>query len=570
MTQWKPMGDAEVEPQDIAGILSLLASNRGMSPDSMPEFYSASLSSLSGPSVLGPGVEKAASILASNRLGNFAIIGDYDADGILSSAIIEMTIRRLGGSCKTFIPSRWSQGYGLNKKTVGAFLDGLGGKIPDALFVLDCGSSSEDQVVRLKSAGIKNILVIDHHIIDGSNETKSADAHVNWRRFGSANGYCAAGEAFQVARRACEIVGVAWKWLLPFAAIATVGDVVPVSGDNRIIIRNGIDAEMVMGLASVGLQSIIMKRCRGMASQKSVAFYVVPRINAAGRMGDPKRAFDFVMEENQTEATRLMAIVELANDERKVLQDRIFRQGVGMLDKKEPPAFVFLHHPEWSIGVCGISCSEMVEKYGVPTMMFGTHEGKIRGSGRSVPGVDIKAVLDGCGGLEVFEGYGGHEMACGATIKGGMFAEAQRRFGESLSKLCAGKRYVHEQSFEFEIPPKLIVKELGDALMDTFYPYCPTSNPEPVFRLKGATVRSVLKDEFRAFVKMAVEVEKDGSMVDLPMSAFLKEGVDDALSTKEGDLVDLYFSFPQEKAFDDEYGDGKYQLELVDIKRAIQ
>jgi single-stranded DNA-specific DHH superfamily exonuclease len=94
--------------------------------------------------------------------------------------------------------------------------------------------------------------------------------------------------------------------------------------------------------------------------------------------------------------------------------------------------------------------------------------------------VDIKAVLDGCGGKEVFERYGGHEMACGATVRGGMFGEAQRRFGKSLAKQCGGKRFVHQNRYDADLAPRMVVKELGDALMKTLYPYCAASNPEPV------------------------------------------------------------------------------------------
>jgi single-stranded-DNA-specific exonuclease len=442
--------------------------------------------------------------------------------------------------------------------------------MPEVLFVLDCGSSSEDQIAKLKAAGIGKIAVIDHHILALDNVTRSADAHVNWRAFGGAEGYCAAGECFQVARLACMKAGTGWEWLLPLAAMATVGDVVPVSGDNRIIVRRGLDAFQAVADVSVGLHALIMKRCHGTFSQKSVAFGVVPRINAAGRMGDPRRAFEFVMAEDQIEAVRLMAVVDEANEERKSLQDAIFRKGIRMLGGQDArPPFVFLHDPEWSLGICGISCSEMVEKYGVPAMMFGTHEGRIRGSGRSVPGVNLRAILDECGG-EVFERYGGHEMACGAVVRGGMFGEAKRRFGSAMSRLGLLTQQSRARTCDFDLPPGLSTRDMGDALMETFYPYCQSSNPEPVFRIPGATIKSAYKEELRSYVRLSVEIEQGGESVGLPLSAFLKEGIDDGiLSLAEGDAADFYFSFPQEAGGVEweGYDDCEYQLELVDVER---
>jgi single-stranded-DNA-specific exonuclease len=285
-------------------------------------------------------------------------------------------------------------------------------------------------------------------------------------------------------------------------------------------------------------------------------------------MGNPQRAFDLITERDVNITMQRMVEVEVANDARKVLQDRIFKQGVEMLGGKDAtPPFIFLHNSEWNTGICGISCSEMVEQFGVPAMMFGTYDGKIRGSGRSIPGINIKAVLDGCGD-GVFEKYGGHEMACGATIKGGMFGEAKKRFGESLAKLCNGVEVSHSRTYDMDLPINLVVKELGDVLMDIFYPYCQYSNPEPIFKLKDVTVTSSWRDEFKSFVYLSLKVEKDGTKISIPISAFLKEGVDDdVLAIKEGDLIDVYFSFPQEKWFNDDYGNREYRLELVDVVR---
>lgn len=199
-------------------------------------------------------------------------------------------------------------------------------------------------------------------------------------------------------------------------------------------------------------------------------------------------------------------------------------------------------------------------------MMFGSYGDKVRGSGRSIPGVNIKAILDECG-EEVFERWGGHEMACGATVRGGMFREAAKRFNNAVAKLGAIKSVQHTMEFDADIPVSSITSDLGDLLLETIYPYCPTSNPEPVFRIQNASVCDVKKSKFKSLTRMSLVVKKDGVTIPYPMSSFIRHGVDDdKLNIAEGYVVDAYFSFPQTTGTAEGFGDSGYNLELVDIK----
>lgn len=549
------------------GIVACLMASRGISPDDMA-FRSASLSSLSDPLLLGPGADAAASMLGGCRGKDVAVVGDYDADGISASVIAKRTVAMLGGRCSVFLPSRWVHGYGLNDATVAAILSRFSWRKPDMMLVLDCGSSSEKHVAALRSAGVGRIAVIDHHIIDPATATRSADAHVNWRASGHATQLCAAGETMQVCRLSLSRAGLPWEWMLPFAALATVGDAVGVTGDNRVIVRNGADYNRMTDSGSLGLSFLAMKRCRGGVSQKALAFYVVPRINAAGRMDSPDLALEFLLEDDSERAARLLSSIEAVNDERKAVQDRIIRAGVGLVGRDGgQPSFVFLHDPSWNIGVVGISCSQMVERYGVPAMMFGTHGGKVKGSGRSIPGMNIKAILDECGG-EVFERWGGHEMACGAVVRGGMFAEARSRFEAAVVRAGGGVAKVHDPEYDFDIPPRAVTRELGNALLETMYPYCQSSNPEPVFRVPGAEVRDVVLSKRGVWRHMEILASKDGERIPIRMATFVRSGIeDDVTELKEGDVADLYFSYPQVAHSEFGFGDDEYALELVDAVR---
>lgn len=567
MAKWKKRVESEKLGDTHSQILAGLMSMRGISPFDL-EFLSASLDDLSDPKTLGDDVVKAADLMLFCNGKFAAVIGDYDADGIMSSALVKRSIEILGGSCDVFLPSRWKHGYGLNEKTVKDFILQFSDRMPDVLFVVDCGSSSEEYIVELQKSGVGKVVVIDHHIVDSAKQSKSADAHVNWRLSGTSLNLCAAGEVFQVARLAFMKAGLDWMWMLPFAAIATVGDSVPLTLDNRIIIKNGADYYEIQKMGSPGLCALASQRCKDGISQKSLAFYVVPRINAAGRISDPDVALKFILEKNPATALAFMNLIETFNTNRKEIQNDILHEGIEAVGGQDAqPKFVFLHQPNWNVGVCGISCSQMVEKYGVPAMMFGTYNGKIRGSGRSIPGVNIKAVLDMCGS-DVFERYGGHEMACGAVVRDGMLEEAKNRFGENLLHIVNGKHEVHVKSYDYDLKPESVVPELGNVLFESLYPYCPDSNPEPIFKISGATVVDIKIAHYQIYSRISLSIGKNGKLVGLPLVTFLKSGVDDdIMAIKNGDVADFYFSFPQKHFSGSEFLNGEYILDLIDVDR---
>jgi len=567
MLDWKKRVDVEATGSAPIQILNGLMKARGIDPFDI-SFLSSSLADLSDPMTLGEGASVAADLMIACKGKRAAVIGDYDADGIISSTLVKLTIEKLGGHCDVFLPSRWKHGYGLNEKTVKAFIARFSQNMPETLFIVDCGSSSEDYIIQLRKAGIKKIAVIDHHIINPEQESKSIEAHVNWRLCGTACDLCAAGEVFQVARLALMRAKLHWAWTLAFAAIATVGDSVAMTKDNRIIVKNGADYSKIQMSGSPGLCALALNRCQGGVSQKNLAFYVVPRINAIGRISAPDIALKFLIEKDPINASSLLDTIETANTNRKAIQEDIFKRGIAKIGGQDvEPPFVFLHEPDWNIGICGISCSQMVEKYGVPAMMFGTYEGKIKGSGRSVPGVNLKSILDQCGS-DVFERYGGHEMACGATVRDGMFEEAKKRFGEILSKVLRGKPSVVVPVYDLDIKPESVTIELGNTLFEYLYPYCPDSNPEPVFRISQAKVTKIKLNKYKVYSKLEIEIEKDGKPVTLAMSKFLKIGVNDGIAgIKNGEIADFYFSFPQKTFYSSEFFKDQYILELVDIGR---
>jgi single-stranded-DNA-specific exonuclease len=393
-------------------LISRLLSQRGVTADKARAFLDASPAYLSPVSSLH-GIRKATTIMLKGSLvgESVAVIGDYDVDGVLSTAMMKSICDDLHMPFRAFLPSRFDHGYGLNNRTVTSFLEQCGSTLPDILVTCDCGTSSEKWVKHLKQAGIGKILVIDHHIVEEQSLSLSADAVVNWRLGGSE--MCAAGHVFFLARALKEAAAeVNVDALAAYAAVATIADVTPIKGDNRIIVRNGL--KMFQDSTSVGL-SMLAAKCEldhRNISQEDVSFKIAPRINAPGRMSHCNLSYDLVTETDYATAMEKANEIESINMNRRAVQQKIEEDCVGMIGEGFTGNGILVMDKAWHTGVIGIVAAGIARRYGVPCILMGEMNGEIKGSGRSIPGVNIKAIMDRC--CHMFEGYGGHEAAAGS------------------------------------------------------------------------------------------------------------------------------------------------------------
>jgi single-stranded-DNA-specific exonuclease len=540
-------------------IASVLLSSRNI--QDLDVFLSPSFKGMSDPSSIS-GCDKTAEMFASaiSNKWKVAVIGDYDVDGVVSASMLKMFFNAFKTECYVFLPHRIDHGYGLNAKTIKAFLTQCP-FVPDLVIASDCGTSSEKEIVQLKEAGIKAVAVIDHHKPNDGMFSNSADVVMNWRLSSGAQETCTAGQIFHLARRFSNGYLNGKKMpkelsaFLPMAAVAIVADVMPISGDNRIVVRKGLERIRSSPVGMVALAEKCGMTAEGSISQKDVAFRMAPRINAAGRIGSPVDAFDLVMEDDPIAASAHVESLTAWNKERRGMQKDIEKQAIEQARASGFKNGIMVYSQDWHVGVVGIVASKVVEEFGVPAIVIGETEGKRKGSARSVQGVNVKAVMDSCS--KVFEAYGGHEMAAGCTLNKDFYETAAFEFDAA----CAAwyKEHGRPEStryYDMDLDILDLNVSTAEALKETLYPYCSVLNPEPIFRMSSVLITRFDQKSGDGWVRTSFRCNKDGRESGLRFVTF-DANIDESI---EGKKADIYFSFGQNTT-----GDWPPDLEVVDI-----
>ncbi|MBL9135241.1 MAG: single-stranded-DNA-specific exonuclease RecJ [Verrucomicrobiales bacterium] len=350
------------------------------------------------------------------------IYGDYDVDGVTSTALLLETLEILGWRVARFLPNRRDEGYGLShdgvENCLGQFPVGL-------LLAVDCGSTAVEAIRQLGARGV-DVVVLDHHQI--ANPPPTAKALVNPRVGGDrAHGteLCSVGLSFKLAhalvKRGRELQWPAalsfdLKTLLDLVALGTIADLVPLRAENRILVRAGLD-----GLNTTqrpGLQALCeVAQITQTIGGYEVGFLLAPRLNAAGRLEDACEALDLLLAEDYASATRIAQSLDSRNRQRQQIEKVMAEQVIGSLDARfDPERDLVIVEGEglWHIGVVGIVASRVLQRYYRPTIIMGGDGASWRGSGRSIEGFDLAAALRECDGLLLR--HGGHAMAAGLSI----------------------------------------------------------------------------------------------------------------------------------------------------------
>lgn len=540
-------------------IASLLLSSRNVGD--LDSFTSPKFNGLSDPSSIF-GCSEMAELFARaiREKWKIAVIGDYDVDGVVSAAMLEIFFKAFGVETHIFLPHRIEHGYGLNKRTMDSFLTDCDFK-PDLVIAADCGTSSEDEIKKLKDSGVPMVAVIDHHKPNDGMFSKSADVVMNWR-LGSGEETCTAGQIFHLARRyskkhllAGEKMPEDLSKFLPMAAIAIVADIMPITGDNRIIVRKGLER---MSSAPVGLRALAEKcgMVNGAITQKDVSFRLAPKINAAGRIDSPVGAFSLIMENDEGEAESHVEVLTNWNKERQIIQKKISKEAIEQAKKSGFKNGILVHNPDWHIGVVGIVASKIVEEFGVPAIVIGESEGKRKGSARSVQGVSVKTVMDDCS--EIFEAYGGHDMAAGCTLHKDFYDAAAEAFDASCARWYEEKgRPDTSKKYDMELDIQDLNLTTAKALKETLYPYCDACNPEPVFKVSNVEFSRIDTREGDNWRRTNFRCRKNCIESDLRFVTFSSD-YDEFFDKPQN--VDIYFSFGQNVS-----GDWPPDLEILDI-----
>jgi single-stranded-DNA-specific exonuclease len=433
--------------------------NRGIvTTEAADAFLDPRLKSLSDPMIL-PDIRLAIDrlFLARQRNEPLVIFGDYDVDGVTSTAILTEAFTALGWQCSQYLPHRRDEGYGLSQAGVENCL----ARHPTSLLLaVDCGSTAVDPIAWLNSRGV-DVLVLDHHQL--SDPLPPALALVNpLRSLDAASApFCSAGLAFKLAHalvkhgRESGLAGFETynlKPLLDLVALGTVADLVPLIGENRILVHAGL--ERLDGTSRVGLQALKrVSRTRSPMGVYEVGFQLGPRLNAAGRLETAEDALRLLLCDREAEAQSLAEVLDLQNRERQEVEKRIAQEaGERVRNRFDPQRDLVIVEGDssWHIGVVGIVASRVLREFHRPTLILGGDGTLWRGSGRSVSGFDLAGALRDCSDL--LEKHGGHAMAAGLSIDPARLEAFRQRINDLARERLRPEHLQPEVRIDASIP----------------------------------------------------------------------------------------------------------------------
>lgn len=426
---------------------------------------------------------------AFSQKETIAIHGDYDVDGVVSTAILKRILTSLGGKVIHFIPNRFNDGYGLQSAGI-RHLHGLGA---DVIITVDCGVRSAKAAVEAKRLNI-DLIVTDHHEPD--KHLPAAFAVINPRRKDCSypdKDLAGVGVTFKLVQALC-IRSNKEHWLpsvLKLASIGTLADVVPLRGENRVISKIGL-AELASGTHSQGIDLLLKTSglTQNTLSSDDVTFRIAPRINAAGRMSSAGTALDLLLARDTDSSKTTLALakkLEADNDLRKQTEATTVKSATQLINDEDASnngRALVVWGRDWHKGVIGIVAARLVDHYDRPAIVFSVGDDLAHGSARSVPGFDVLSSLQRC--RDILSTFGGHKSAAGLTIKPENLMEFRRRFVGDANELLTDKALrpplTIDGGLEFEEIGPQLVQELKR--LEPFG----NANPRPIFHTSPVRV----------------------------------------------------------------------------------
>lgn len=423
---------------------------------------------------------------AMRQRERIAVYGDYDADGVTSTAMVYTFLADKGFPVTYYIPQRLDEGYGLNT----AALDTLRREGVSLIVTVDNGVSAVEEVAYANSLGM-DVVVTDHH--QPQERLPDAVAVVDPHRADDQSPYkdlCGAGVALKLLMGLADGMKRFYR-MAPYcdlAALGTVGDSVPLTGENRRIVRRGL-AQMSIA-PRPGLAEILELGRGEQPDSAKLAFTAVPCLNATGRMGSPDRAVRLLTHQYLEDAQLLARELKADNARRKQVEQSILQAAAEKVEADPALRYarvIVVEGEDWHLGVVGIVAAKLVERFGRPCFVLSRLEdGTCRGSGRSVEGFDLFQAIHSC--RELLPRYGGHPMAAGITVK----TEDLERLREKLNS-TARELYpampVPALDLDCAIKPGAVTARTVQGLQPL--EPCGAGNPQPLFAILGATLRGV-------------------------------------------------------------------------------
>lgn len=480
----------------ISPVLAELLLRAGIAEGETARFLKPTLAELGDPFLLA-NLEAAATRLreALARREAIVVLGDYDVDGVSSTALLVSVLRHFGANPRFIVPRRAEDGYGLSRSAIDRALEQ--GK-PQLFVALDCGTNSHEEVRYLRGQGI-DVIVIDHHRSkEGSvSEGLLINPHVHGGPGDEAwHNLCTVGLVFKLAhgllkQLRAENHPVAFEIklrdYLDFVALGTVADLVPLRGENRIMARHGL--RILQETTRPGLRALMdvagVRRGQDLVPV-DISFRLGPRINASGRLADAALSVELLLSQDQAFCVETARQLDTFNRERQDIERLITAEAERNIETQfaSSPGIV-LYGDSWHPGVVGIVAGRVSRKYNRPCVVLGNEGEMAKGSGRSVEGINLVEVLGTC--AEHLSSWGGHPMAVGVALNKNRLESFRAHFAEAVRQHAGGDIAEARLGITAWLEPGQISEALMTEL-ETLHPFG-QGNPEPVFGVRGVVLR---------------------------------------------------------------------------------
>ncbi len=562
----------------VSPVTAQILINRNIrTPEAVRTFLTAGINSLSDPyelSGMGKAVKRI--MLAIEKGESILIHGDYDADGVTATAILYETLLKLHANVDYFIPSRFEHGYGFHENAV----EMATGKKISLIITVDCGITSFSTVGSAVKKGI-DVIITDHHEPRTVTDSHSYSGDVPLKFH---NNYVLP-EAYVIINPKVdaapsegekEIVssdfdvknlsgaGISLKLssallsgditaLLGAASIGTLADMVPLTGENRIIVREGI--KQLYNKTGIKAMINVLGLHNKHLSTDMLPFTIIPRINAAGRMDNASDVVKLLVSESDSETEMIATWLNKLNSERQRVEERVLNSAYTKIKRNGFDRVIVVSEEKWHEGVLGIVASRIVEKYNVPAFVFTIKNGEATGSARSVQGFDICKAIACCSDFLIR--FGGHKQAAGLKLDSGDLPLFEKKLNTYVKSIYGNSDFIRTINIDANVKVESInfdlLKELSSLSPHGF------GNPEPLMGSKGLTVRSprvVGKNHLK------MKIGRNGSYVD----AIAFDQADSLYMVSTSENVDAVYT----PVINEWEGNRMVQLNVKALRRAVK
>jgi len=534
----------------ISKVLAQVLINRGVNnPEDAEKFLKVDLDYLLDPYLFSD-MRKAVNLIkrAAENKQRVMVFSDYDVDGITSLTLLKAALSKIGLDSVHYLPHRIKEGYGLNKN----ILNIVKQKNAKLLITADCGTNSHHEIKELRSHNIE-VIVTDHHESVGS-ELTSASAIIN-PKLKSSNYKYRDLAGVGVAYKLCQALTSEMLFEdLDLVSLGTIADVVPLTGENRIMVKEGLSR--ISQTKRLGIKALI--EVSGIKNKEItsefVSYILGPRLNASGRMDSAEASLNLLMSEQKDEAGELAKIVDTHNRQRQKIENKILEEAVDLIDKEinfKEHKIIVVAKEDWHQGVLGIVASKLADRFYRPTIIISKTNDLCKGSGRSIKNFHLFEALLEC--RDLLEAFGGHQYAAGLVIT----KDNIEGFKNKINNLAKERLAIQDLLPSLDIDMELAFLDLNEEVVGDLKLLEPfgTGNPEPLFYTRNLKI----KGEPQALGRDTLKFWVSGDNITYQAIGFRMAGLKDSVSS--ADSFDLVYT----PKIDNWQGEENILLEVKDI-----